>query len=340
MENIRFALNAILPILLVMAAGALARRFTSFDKEFFKRLNALSFRFFLSVNVFCNIYNVEDIRSLNWGVLAFILAGLFLCMFIGLLGAALTTKDLFKRGPIIQAAFRSNNAIIGVSLAAALATTNVTETVAFASLSSGLVTPLINIAAVIVLTVCSAGKDASRQSLPSFGQWCKKILTNPLVLGATLGFVCLLVRSLLPTVGGVPVFTFRRYLPAVYEALSTLSKAASPVMLFCLGATLDFASVKLMWREIGVGIFLRIVLCPVIVIGLALLLREPLGITRVEIPGLIAVFASPVAVSSAVTTQECGGNTDLANHLVVWSSVLSMGTLFLFILFLRGIGML
>lgn len=340
MENIRFALNAVLPILFVMVAGALAGRFTSFGKPFFKRLNALAFRFFLSVSLFCNVYDVEDIRALNWGVLGFVIGGIFLCLLIGIPAAALTTKDPLKRGPIVQAAFRSNNAIIGVSLAAALATEKVTETVAFASLCSGLVVPFINIAAVILLTVYAVKADAAHQAPPTFGEWCGKILLNPLVLGAALGFVCLVIRALLPTADGVPVFTLKNQLPHLYSALNTLARAASPVMLFCLGATLDFGSVKALRREITVGILLRIVLCPVIVIGIALLLREPLGISKVEMPALIAVFASPVAVSSAVTAQECGGDTDLANHLVVWSSVLSMATIFLFIVFLRGLGML
>lgn len=88
------------------------------------------------------------------------------------------------------------------------------------------------------------------------------------------------------------------------------------------------------------GVSLRLVVCPLLVIGLAVLLCGPLGITSVEMPGIIAFTASPVAIFSAVMIQEMGGDVQLANHLVIWSSALSMLTLFLFLLVLRALGMI
>lgn len=340
MENILFALKAILPILLVMTAGALARRFTPFDKSFFKQLNALAFRFFLSVNLFCNVYSVEDIRALNGRVIVFVIISFFICAFIGIAGSRLVTKDPLKRGPIAQAAFRSNNAIIGIPLAQALGGTAMTETVAFASLCSGLSIPFYSVAAVILLTDCANRANVEHVPSLTVGQWMKKIMLNPLVIGSVAGLVCLFVRTLLPTVDGKPVFTIASDLPSVYGALSILSKAASPVMLFALGANLDFSAAKELWREITVGVLLRIVICPAVIIGLAVLLRNRLGLTCVETPTLISVFASPVSISSAVVVQEHGCDEDLGGHLVVWSSILSMGTMFLFILLLRSIGLI
>ena len=75
-------------------------------------------------------------------------------------------------------------------------------------------------------------------------------------------------------------------------------------------------------------------------IGLCLLLREPLGVTTVEMPSFVAVFASPVAVSSAVMVQEIGGDDQLASQLVVWTSAVSMATIFAIVFALRTIGAL
>ena len=57
-------------------------------------------------------------------------------------------------------------------------------------------------------------------------------------------------------------------------------------------------------------------------------------------PAMVAVCASPVAVSSAVMTQEIGGDDQLASQIVVWSSVLSMVSIFLIVYALRTLGAL
>ena len=85
---------------------------------------------------------------------------------------------------------------------------------------------------------------------------------------------------------------------------------------------------------------LRLVISPALVVGTAVLLRKPLGLTVTEMPAILAACASPVAVSSAVMTQEIGGDDQLASHLVVWTSVFSMLTIFLLVYFLRSIGAL
>ena len=65
-------------------------------------------------------------------------------------------------------------------------------------------------------------------------------------------------------------------------------------------------------------------------------LRHP----TVEMPSLVAVFASPVAVSSAVMVQKIGGDDQLASQLVVWTSAASMATIFAIVFVLRTIGAL
>ena len=55
-----------------------------------------------------------------------------------------------------------------------------------------------------------------------------------------------------------------------------------------------------MKRDLVLGISLRLLICPLLVIGLAVLLRRRLGITSVEMPGIIAFAASPVAVEGGV----------------------------------------
>ena len=57
-------------------------------------------------------------------------------------------------------------------------------------------------------------------------------------------------------------------------------------------------------------------------------------------PGLIALFGSPVAVSSAIMASQMEGDEQLATQLVVWSSVCSIATIFLTACILMATGLL
>ncbi len=57
-------------------------------------------------------------------------------------------------------------------------------------------------------------------------------------------------------------------------------------------------------------------------------------------PSLVAIFCSPVAVTSAVMVQEIGGDEQLAGQIVAWSSGASMLTIFVFTVVLRTHGLL
>ena len=50
---------------------------------------------------------------------------------------------------------------------------------------------------------------------------------------------------------------------------------------------------------------------------------------------LLTVFGAPIAVSSFTMAQQMGGDDKLAGQLVVFSSIFSIGTMFLLIFFLR-----
>ena len=52
-------------------------------------------------------------------------------------------------------------------------------------------------------------------------------------------------------------------------------------------------------------------------------------------PAIIAVFATPVAVSSVVLVDKLGGDSDAAGQIVVWTTLLSSVTLFVIISVLR-----
>jgi predicted permease len=168
----------------------------------------------------------------------------------------------------------------------------------------------------------------------------KKIATNPLIIAVALGLASLGLRSLMPLgENGLPVFSLRGSLPFLYKALQQLAGVASPLALIALGGMFSFAAARGMLSEIIFGTLGRLVLAPVIGLGGAYLLGKvypKLAFTPGVYPALVALFGSPVATTSAIMAKEMHNDEQLASQLVVWTSVLSIFTIYITVILLRS----
>lgn len=321
-----FALRAVLPILLMMLLGYLTGRRGRWDEGFFGQLNSLCFHVFLPVQLFLNVSGLESLAAVNWRLLGYLLGGIVLALLAGALAAHCFIRDPRQKGVIAMAAFRSNQVILGLPLAEALGGG---AAMGFAAVGTSFCVPVFNLLSVLTLTAYS--DRGGRRSLAAV---LRETLRNPLILGAGLGFLTLLLRRAIPSAQLGTAF------PVIYQVLQDLAKVASPLMLFALGARLDLRATKALLPQLSLGVGLRLVVLPALLIGGAVCLRDALGLTAAELPTLLAVFASPCAISSTVMVQEIGGDEQLAGQLVMWSSVLSMASLFAFALVLRALGLL
>jgi len=333
-DTFMFAFNAVMPILLLIALGYLVKHCGFGDMDFYGKINTLCFKLFLPISLFNNVYNISSLGEVNWRPVIYCILAVFAAAFMGLIVANIFIKDRKQKGVIIQGSFRSNYSIIGLPLAESLGGA---PAVAFASIISAVSIPLFNALAVIVLATYN-GKENEKTN---WGDIAKKTATNPLIIGIMTGLLFQLIRSFIPVdAEGAKVFTIKTSLPFLYTALTNAGKIASPMMLFCLGARFNFAAVADRLKQIVVGVTLRTVMTPLLCIGGAVLLRGFLGITPVEMPALVAMFATPVAVSSVVMVAENDGDEQLAGQLVVWTSVLSMLSILIIVFTLRTVGML
>ena len=323
-EIFLFSFNAIMPILLLVLLGWFLRVIHFADDVFFKKANTMVFKVFLPVLLFVNIYEIDGLSSLNFNAVLYCVAAIFLIFICGYLFAHLVTKKRSRLGVLTQCSFRSNYAIIGIPLALSLGGE---EAVAFASVLSAVAVPVFNILAVIILSHYSAEKEKG-----AVKKTVIRTVKNPLIIGVFLGIAVLAVRSFIPVNGaGELVFSIEGSLPFLWKALKNLAAAASPVALIVLGARFDFGAVGNLKREIIIGTLMRVVMAPVIGLGAAILLSECtdfFNFTAVEYPAFISLFATPTAVSSAVMVGEIGGDEQLAGQLVVWTSVVSMLTIY------------
>lgn len=329
-----YTVNAILPILLLILLGCFLRRVGPWPQDFYRQLNQLSFRVFLPVQLFCNVYAIDDLSAMNWRVIAYIFFGILVCALVGAAAAKLLVKDRAQKGVIVQAAFRSNQSIVGLPLAEALGGEGA---MGFAALTTSVSVPVFNVLAVTVLVLFSSKQGEK----PTPRSVLRQILHNPLIIGCLSAIVVVAIRQFLPVgMDGAPVFTVENQLPFLFDALTRLSHVASPVMLVVLGTRLDIKAAGDLLPQLSLGVLLRLVVAPAVVLGGALLFRGPLGLTAVEFPSLVTVTATPVAVSSAVMVQELGGDDQLAGQIVVWTTIFSAGTIFCIVYLLRFFGLL
>lgn len=337
MAHILFtAMNAVLPIILVIVLGYCLRRGGFLSGDFLKQGNKLVFKVCLPCMLFINVYDIESFSATRWDIVTYCVAMTVLLFLLGLGTAVVTTKIPQRRGVILQCTFRSNFAIIGLSLAGALGGE---EAQAVAAVVSAFAIPVFNILGVVSLSVFTghvSGKDSVRQIL-------KNVLKNPLILGVALGLGCLLIRLLQVELFGEVVFALNRQGKFLYTAVSYLKAIASPFALLVMGGQFEFSAVKGMLREIVVGTVWRTVLAPVLGLGIAAVLTKYTG--RIEFgvndyPAMIALFGSPVAVSSAIMAEQMENDGQLATQLVVWTSLCSIVTIFLLVCVLMAAGLL
>ena len=329
-----YALNAVLPILLLAALGYALRRLRFADDAFFLKANKLVFRVFLPLLLYCNIYEIESLRDVRWSAVGYCAAAVLALYGIGVLLARLLIPDRLQKGPFIQCVYRSNCAIVGIPLADALGGA---PAVAFTAVATAVTIPLFNTLAVICLSRYAGEKK------PSALQTFVRTLKNPLIIAVFLGIVTVGVRMLLPkNPMGEPWFSLARDCPFFFSALSIASKAATPLALVVLGARFDFSAVKALRKQITLGVLMRLVFAPLFAIGGAVLLSHfgVLPMSRVEYPALVAIFASPIAVSSSVMVSEIGGDDQLGAQYVVWTSAGSMVSLFITVFIMRSFGIL
>lgn len=328
------AVNAVMPIILLILLGYFLRQKGFLTKDFLKTGNSFVFKVCLPAMLFINVYDIAGLSTIRWDIVGYCVVIIGIIFVLGLASSIAATKVPERRGVILQCTFRSNFAIIGLSLASALGGA---DAMAVAAIVSAFTIPVYNILAVIALSVF-----VTTNGKPNVKNILLNIAKNPLILGVVAGLVALGIRAGQEAVFSNVVFSLKGNIPFLYKALNNLKSIASPLALVILGGQFEFSAVKGLFKEIAVGTVWRIVLAPLLGIGGAILLTQ-LGVLSFgvnEYPALIALFGSPVAVSSAIMAGSMGNDEQLATQLVVWTSLCSIVTIFAQVCILMALGLL
>ena len=309
LENFSIAVNAVMPLLLYMLIGQGLLRSKLLDGTTYQKLNNAIFRFFLPINLLVNVYEADVRSTFRVDVLLFAV-GLTLsifCLFAVLIPRI--EKDNTKRGVMLQGTFRSNFVLFGLPIATSLLSES---QLGMTSILIAVIVPLNNVLSVVALSIYSDHKIQPAQIILD-------ILKNPMFIGTLAGILISLTGI------RFPVF--------LDDTLSGIKGLVTPLALIVMGGTFRFDALNNARIQLAMTVFFKLVLIPIIGLTLAVLY----GLTRENLVPMLTMLGGPTAVSSYTMAQQMGGDPDLASQIVVFTTILSMFSLVVFITVLKSL---
>lgn len=312
MDSFFIALWVVVPMTLLMATGALVRKVGFTDRPSMKQFDRLTFRLFMPVMLFKNIYDTNISDTMNLRLIGFAVAGMLLVFLLAFFAPPRLVKDGGQAASIGQAVVRSNYILFGTAVAQSIFGAGGLGTV---SLLGAVAVPATNALAVVILERNRSGKAKP-------GQVAVAILKNPMVIAALLALTLKLVNFQFPDL--------------IYSVVADIAGVTTTVSFISLGVSLDLGEARRNLYPLGVGLVLRMLVVPAILLPLSV----AFGFRGQELCALMILFAAPTAVASYPMAVAMGADGPLAGQLVCTTTVTSVFTIFCFTMLFRSMGLL
>ena len=114
LDDLRFSLNATMPVFLMMVFGYFCRRIGLLDEHTTTKINRFTFRALLPALLFADL-SKSDFRSVWDSKFVFFCIGVTVLSISVASVYSLLHKDKAERGEIIQASYRSSAAVLGIA---------------------------------------------------------------------------------------------------------------------------------------------------------------------------------------------------------------------------------
>lgn len=213
-------LNITAPVFAMLFLGVLLRRIHLIDDNFNKVASQLVFNVCMPALLFLGIYHADLAAAVRPGIMIYFtvatLAGFAIAW-----GMAVWRSPWADRGIYTQGAFRGNNGVIGLALAASLYGD---YGISLGAVLAGLVILLYNSLSAIVLAVYSPDLKSDPWSI------LKSILKNPLILSVLVAIPM--------AYGQVPLPNW------LLTSGDYLAQMTLPLALICIGGTLSLTALR------------------------------------------------------------------------------------------------
>ena len=277
------------PVFAMLFLGVLLKRINWIDDGFIMTASSLVFNVTMPALLFLGIIHADLRAALQPSLLIFF-SLITLAGFAFAWAWAIWRVPLADRGVFVQGAFRGNNGVIGLALAASMYGD---YGISLGAILAALVILFYNALSTIVLAVYSPVIKSDPWSL------FKSVLGNPLIISIILAS---------------PFAYFKIPLPHWFETSGNyLAQMTLPLALICIGGTLSLNSLRQSGELAISASVMKMVTLPV----LCTLAAWLCGFRGAELGILFLYFASPTAASSYVMARAANGNHQLAAAIIV-----------------------
>lgn len=310
MSNFMIGFNAVMPMMMYIVLGQFFARAGLIKDESYSQLNRTLFKVLLPLNLFTNVYNSNFREEAATNALAFVMSYAILIFAAMAVVIPVFQKTNKRRGVMLQGSIRSNAILFGLPLGTSLLGEN---NLGLITIVLAVIVPLNNILSVVSLSIYSEVRV-------TLNKIAMNILKNPMVIFTIIGIIVSLFKINLPTFAET--------------TLNNISAMVSPLALMVMGGTFRFDKLK----DIDWSLYFTVIAKLIVVPALALLLGSRLGFRDQSIVAILIATAGPTAVSSYAQALAAGGDGDLANQIVVFTTSGSMFSLVLWIYLLKTMG--
>lgn len=299
-------LNAIAPLFLIIVIGHVLYRTRIVREEVWSAIEHICF-YLLFPFLIVRTLSRADLTSVPIGRFALVLftavLGMAALLFIA---RALMGRRYPVSGPTFTSLFQGATRFHGFMALAIIGPLYGDAGVTLAALALGVMVPLLNVLNVAVLAIYGS---AAQQ--PSPAAVIVRIAQNPLILACAAG--------LLLNLSGIPDF--------VFNAIEIVGSGGLGLALLAVGAGLRLDHATANRKLVAVGVLVRLLGMPLIV----LLMAWAVGLDGLARSVAIIAGAVPTASTAYVMARKMGGDAELMANIMTFQVVTAAVTLPMFI---------
>jgi len=312
MENLLLCFNAITPLLLLILLGYFLKRIQFLSQNDIEAFDKFCFKIAIPVMLFYNVYNADFTHGFDFSLILFMASGYLVVFFLSYFIVPRIVHDVDDAITIIHGICHGNLAVIGLPLIINLfGENNITVYSILVACTSPIINPLM-----VFEHEKLAGKEIKLPVL------LKNMISSPFLVGTLTG----LVAHFLPV--QIPSF--------IMTSVKAMRDMATPLCLVALGGTFAFSDFKKYSKEVISSLLLRCVIIPGIIFAVAV----AVGYRGIVLASLMVIFASPSATATYSYCASYSGNSKLAAQIVMYSSLFSILTIFLWMFSFLQLGLI
>ncbi|MCA1300400.1 AEC family transporter [Stappia indica] len=285
-------LNALIPVLLVIAAGHVVARMGLITGDQWRGIEKITYFLLFPAIIISNVARTDFMALPAFGMSATLVLSILAMAALGLALQPLLRRAFAIDGPrftsIFQGAIRWNT-FVALAIADELLGA---DGVALLAVAIVAMVPLLNVICVLVLSRFASG------SAPGARKLILDLLKNPFIWSTGLG--------LLLNISGLPLPGF------AWSTLTILGSAALPIGIVCVGAGLDLNALRRPGPALTTATLLKLLVMP----AFGLLFASLIGL---EGPARIAVLIAlsvPSAGGSFLLARQMGGDAKLMAEIL------------------------